>query len=505
MKMKLLYAAVGAAVGTSGAAVTGVAVANSARNAAARTITHIVESVLARDEIEPFKDIFTQGSIQVSLDSIKDNGKDIWDDGHINGKVYFSKDALFAKDVDIKLGNAKIAGDMYLSNDFVYVQEDEILQDGYGAKWSTLADELADSIFQPDSRSKYALDDDVYDTIVKVLDSMEESKGLKKDVKKLGKKLGKQMWKIVAKNADVSKENTEMRLNREKTDVRLISIAIDADAMEEIVLATYDYLCETQLIVDFIEKYENQIALALYGTEYSTATKKSLVEKYEEWLEDLEEDVEDVCDDIQESFKTIAVEIVTPKLSKTLLKLDVKEGNSSVISLDCGKEGLEETDKITLKIGGGDIKIVYNIKENDKKKCDVVLSAEIDDDTYEMSLLINKEKEEYTATFSETYYGNSWYYGDYVSTDGWEIKGDYIQKNSATTLTIDTIKNTYKQDYLLSNKNDYQQTYYFTLSCEVIFDTNDKMPSAPKNYKSIADIQEKDIDGWRKKIEDLYP
>ena len=505
MKIKLLCAAVGAAVVTSGVAVTGVAVANSAPNAAARSIAHIAESLLARDEIEPLKDILTQGSVQVSLDSVKENGEELLENSHIRGKMYFAKDALFAENVDIKIDDTKIVGEAYISKDLAYIKEEYILQGAYGAEWSTLADDLADSIFEPDSGSEYALDDDIYDNIIQVLDSMEKSKDLKKDVKTLVKKLGKQVWKIVAEHADISKENTQIRLNREKTNVRLISIVIDADAMEEIVLATYDYLCETQLIVDFIEKYDDPIALALYGPEYSTATKKSLVEEYEYWLEDLEEDVEDACDEIKKEFETITVELATPKLSKDLLKLDVKVGNSREIMLDCGKKGLEKTDKITLEISGGEIEIVYEIKENNNKKYNAELSVDVDGDTYEMSLLINREKEEYKATYKETSHWYSSYGGNSVYTDVWEIKGDYIQQNSTTKLTVKTMNNTYGRDYEISNTNDYQRTYQYKLTCEIVFDTNDKIPSAPKNYKSIADIQEKDIDGWRKKIEDLYP
>jgi hypothetical protein len=291
----------------------------------------------------------------------------------------------------------------------------------------------------------------------------------------------------------VEAKNTSVRLNGDKTNVRQIIITIDEDAMQDIIVDVYDYFCESDDIVDFINEHEDSLIFML-GDGYDEDEYDSLEEAYEELLEDMEDDIDDMCDSIDEDFEDITVKIATPKFSAKLLKLEIESDDEELFVLDCGKEGIKKTDAIKVSIAEA-VTISYEITESNSKTFEAEFSIENAINELEILIDINKDKGNYTIKYADVDKD-----GEY--SDKYTIKGDYSKEGDSFKLSIDKITNNYRYIYWWDGY-EYEYDSVYEVSCDIIIDTNDKMPTPLNTYKSISDIKESKVESWIEKLEDF--
>lgn len=461
-------------------------------NIAATAVSNAFGDFFERKEFKPIGETLTNGSINFTLDGIQKDGEELFEGNSVAGKLYFSKDAVMLDEAEIKILDTELSGSAYISEDMFYVEEENILDGAYGVNLKSFADDFADSIFAADSGSKYAIPEEDYEKIEAILESVDEAQERKtemqKDVKKLSKTLVKDIWAIIVDNSEISSEKTDVRIQGTKTEVRQITIKIDDDAMENIVSDVYQYFCDSEDIVNFLDKYED-ILNPVYQM-IADDEDKYISEAYEEMLEDMEESVDDVCDMIGNGgFEDITVKIATPKIFPKLLKMDVSVGKTSVFVLDCGEDGIKNTDTIEVEMAG--IKLVYNINEDTDDKFDssIVLDSKYDDDVITLSLVIDKKRDKYTASaevLNERYDEE----GTYTYKTKYSIKGDFEEDGKTITMSVDEI---------VSESGDVSETLdkeTITVDCEIIIKKKDKMPAPNKDFDTIADITEEDIENW---------
>lgn len=470
--MKKLLAIILAALVFAGAG-TGVAFAiigNRPQNVAMTAIINAVEEIAERDEVAPIYNMFKQGSLTMSVDKITMNDEDVLDGANFSGKMYFSKDAFMMEDIKVNYGDIKVNADYYVSEDFVYVSEEEIFDAAYGVKFSDLAEELKKSIFAYGSGSEYAIpDEEIYNQVIDVLEALEELeiKEMKKDAQKLVKDLTKEVWKIACDNFEFESEKDEVRINGEKQKVRVISIVIDGKSAANFVSDLYDFISKDDSIVKFLEKYEDQIPAQLMGDE-----DKSIVEMYEEAIEALEDTIDDTCDGIEAALPAdIIINVMTPRNSKTLAKLEVNVEKTTLFAIDLGKDGMKKTDKITVSAAGEKL-FTYEIKENNNKEFVAEIEA-VGGATLKIDL--DKKSDEFTLTAKM---------GETTA----KITGELVSKFGKTTITVDKIT---AGDTVIK------------CDVELIIDEKDKIPAAPKKYDKISDIKDEDIEAWMEKIAEL--
>ena len=449
---------------------------NLPQNAAATAIFGAIEDFGERDEIQPLLKMLTKGSFEFSLNELKEGDEDILEDGKFSGKMYFSKDAFMLENLEFNAGDFAIAGDIYISEDLLYISEDELLKNAYGIELKKIVEDFEDSIFAYGSDSEYAIpDEETHNDIVSALSAAQDTK-MQKEAQKIAEKLYKKMWKIACDNFEFESENEEIKVGGSKEKVRVITIIIEGDALAEAISEFYDYLCEDKSIPKFLDKYED----ALDFTFTSTADDKTIAELYEEYLDQLGDNMSDICDSIERNFSDdIVIKVATPKSSKKLVKLEVEANGENVFTLDLGMKGIRKTDKITLEIDGE--KLTYQVKTDNSKEFECVLK----NDTTTVKLNVDKKKDKFTFSVDSP---NS------SSLKSLEIKGDWETKSGKTTITVDKIESvTYGYDKYY-NRIEITNT----IDCDIVFviDQSDKIPSAPKDYKRISDITEEDIEDW---------
>ena len=262
MKTKLVAIILSAVLLLGGAAV-GLTVYNNTPEFVARNaILGMFQDLIKRDEINPLYNMITQGSLEASVSEFTEDGEDLLEDTSIAGKLYFSKEAFMLENADVKLfgGDFHASGDIYLSDELIYIKEDHILGGAYGITPKELSADLRSSIFAPDSGSEYAIpDEEVFDAITETSDSADLD-AMKKDAEKLLKKYIKQAWKIICDDAEFDSETTDVRLNGEKKTVRVVTIDVDTDAMASMLRDAYDFLKNDGDVVKFIETYQSSFS-----------------------------------------------------------------------------------------------------------------------------------------------------------------------------------------------------------------------------------------------------
>ncbi len=481
MKAKLLWIVI-VAILVIGGSVATVAILNSPANVAANALSDLADDLLEREDIKPFYQTFTNGSVQVSVDKIKRNGEAYAEGTHVFGKAYFSEEALLLSDLDISLGEWKLAGDAYISENEFCIREDKILGGAYGMDFATLANDFANSIFAAGSGSEYALDQETYDSMMEMLNDLSQSKEMINDATELLEIVSKDMWEILTDNAQLTSKNRELRINGKKTKVRLITITLDSIAMENMIMDAYDYFCESEDVIAFIEKYEGYLHAMLrekYPYNFDIQSDNSLVEIYKKQMETLGGRLENISERL-DSFDTLSVCVATRRMSTTLLKLWIEVGEETILSLDCGEKGIKKTDAIRFETKS--IKVSYIIKAEEKLTATLsVYGAEIG--WHYLSISVNQEKGQYKLTLENQYKDES---------NKRIINGTIKTNGDTTAFTINTI-----------TQPGIELVH--SVQCEVIFDTEDKMPSHKIEYKTVADITEKELDAWIEKMKELIP
>ncbi len=443
-------------------------VSNLPKNVFAKSVVGFFEDAVEREEIEPIYNMLKKGSLEASLSKVKYEGIDFMEDRSFSGKVYFSDKGLAVKDVQVDMDGLQIEGEAYLTSDLVYVQEKHILDGSYGIKKKNFEKDLGDSIFAYDSESAYAIsDEDTYNALIDTVNCIDED--MAKDFEKVSKKYIKKFWKIVSKHADFDKRGSVEKLAGKRTSVRSITMSIDGRAMANIAEDMYDFMESDKALVKFLREYQDAFSLMYCHVDEDSDAPTNIVEEYEMWLEEFEDQVEmfsDAADELDDEGEVV-IELATPKLSSKLLKLtasvEYDDYSMEMLTLDCGKEGIKDTDYISLKAGSD--KIVYEIDKNTRREYEAALKV---DGEKVLEVSVDRAKDEYEFEIGGT-----------------KLKGEIFTKSKVTTITVDKII-----------EKNYSGSSTTNLDLKLIIDQKDKMPSAPKNFNTLADIKEEDFDVW---------
>ncbi len=485
MKIKTLIISIATAVLAVGGISVGVAIYNSPENVTRNAILGVFGDFTKRDEIHPLIDLTQKGSLELSVSEIKKDGVNSDDVFEVEGKIYFSKDALMLDSLSLEIGEVKIGGNAYLSSNKMYIEETELFDQRIGTVKGEIADDLTDSIFAYGSGSKYAIKDkDTYDKLIKMLEFIDEAnrEQMNKDAGKVASKYISKIWKIFCEHAEFESETGNIRFEDGRKSVRVITIIIDEKSMSKIVRDVCEFLADDEDMIEFLEKYEND--LGYLAEIYFDSNAVSLPDAYENTVEELEDNIDDICGSI-ERFKTdIKLEIVTPKLSSKLLRFTINVDKYDVFMIDFGSNGLAKTDRVTIMLDEEDA-FVYEIVKNDAKK-KIKVNVEIDGDEA-LELEIDRKNEKYSLSI----------------TNELEIEGDIVTKSGKTTITFEEIT-VYNYEYSpIYDTYVYAATVYET-DLTVIIDEKDKMPKPAKDFDRISDIDESDIEDWIGAFEKIY-
>ena len=489
MKKIIIAAIVGFAC-VGGGVTTGVVV-NSPEYVMSHAISSAVEEVLEREELTYILDVLNQGSFEVSFN--KENNMSF------DGKVYFGLDdsKLYIENANLNIKNGELnfaaTANMYMSKDMIYIENEDYLDGAYGLKFKNLSEQIRNSIFF--KNSEYEVPDEYKDMIEDFLDYYENDyPELQKDLKKLYKDYAKQLGKLVKKHGEFESDNEKVCLVDSDSKKRIITLELDEDSIAAIVKDFIEYIIDDKDFKKFVEthmeKFKDMTSLL--------TVEKENIDIYDEIIDSLKDLLSEV-DEIKEENFEITLEVVTPTASAKLLKFDVEVDYgdySSSIGIDFGTKGVKESKNIDLY--RDDKKVYsYEIEENNRKKfeANLVVYTGYDDETIEFTYELDKKKEEFNikAVVDEM--------------EKMVIKGDALIDGKAITFKPSqfVIKDEdYDYDYDLGKwVTTYEEIDYLeNISFEFTISSKDKMPKPNKDFNSILEISEDDLNTIIKKFED---
>lgn len=488
MLKKLIVLVVGVVV-VLGACITSILIVNKPTNVVAKSLQNLTDDLSKREEFELFEDFLTSGSVSASVSNIVYNDEDVLLGAKFSGKMYYSQSALMFKNLNIDLVDEKIIGDIYISEDEIYVKEDNYLKGKYGINLNTIKNDLANSIFAPTSSSDYALDEYSYNEIIKFIDQFNnfktERKDFNQDAEELTKELTEELWAIACEEFKFESKNEQITVNCEDIKARVITITIDGESMADFVEEAYKYLKETDSIVNFLTKYETTLS-ALDSYSYDD---KTIVERYQETLDEFGEDLEDELEEIEENLDTLTIKISTSKLRANILKFEfIAEEEGNLFTIEFGKKGLKKTDEICVTFGDISLKYTFNKSRKGTINAELEIIQKYKTNTQKYVFSLNADKNEGTYVLQASNYSIKNSTGFTMRTETYTVEGVFEKGKDVLKLSIDSIECTYDETY------NHDVIEKITLDCLIVIRANDQMPEIESNYKSVDDITEEDLD-----------
>lgn len=484
---------IGCAAAVALALIIGVAIYNSPSAVADRVLGRAVEDFAEREEIDYMLSLLTGGSVDVTYKGDVDGVK-----VDANAKLFLNADEneymlqllqLEAKAEGQKLG---LTGSIYLSDDTVYVANDEILKGAYGVERGSMEEGLKNSILHPESESPYALDEKTYEALLqlcKVADS-DLPEDLEKDLLKVMTRYTDKFYSWVKKYARFETSKQEIDLADGGKKVRVVYVIITPETVRSIVKELRDYIKEDSKLRDLVIEYYTELADIL---QYSAnlGEEFDIRDAYDNMIDEVDTTLSNMIDGLEdedeESF--IALCMATPKSSSKLLKMwfisgddvdDIEDEDeiSEGISIDFGSKGIKKTKQITIKQAYG-YKIKYTVNDEERGITEYKLSA--DNTVYALRLDTKEDTFKLRKSVS--------YYDDTTSTIS--IEGSYTTKSDNATFEFKKVK----VDGEVDESADFDLT--------VTFEEKDRIPSPEKDVTSVFEIDDEKIEEIMKKAREL--
>ena len=474
--MKTLIIILAAVIVVAGSGVVGVAIHSNQPEVVVRNaILGAVEDLLKRDEIAPLVSMLEKGSLEIGL---KLDSKELaFVDSGIGdltagGKIYFSDDSLMLDDLFVSADKITFEGEAYLSEDLIYVANDDVLEGGYGV----IRGKMEKAFNNSELIESLNIPDEMIDTIAKVLEQYDKGvdKDLQKDMTKYMEKYLRVAIEALEENAEYEAETDKVRLAGERFEARVVTVKISAETVVAVFEELYDELYDDsrlrKTLIGYTEDYE----------EYFEDQGIDVEEMYDEALEEMGDAIDEMDPDEDAGF---ILRVVTPKMSSKLLGISAEaweeDDKTELFSLEFGSDGPAKSQLISLEIEGYTT-IEYEITSDSSKEYEAVLRLSQGKDGPEVDLFklsIDKKKDEFRLT---------------APSMELTLSGDWETKGGKTSVTVDKIRL-------------YEETIKgFELS--VIIREKDNMPSHLSKGKvtNVLLLTEKDaeeiVERFNKKI-----
>lgn len=497
MKIKWIAIILAVAVALGAGLVAGIIIYNNMpENVLLNSVSGAINGFSERDEVEPLYNMLTGGSLEIETEELPHESEIPITDHVFSGKLYFSDDSKYMiRDLEYKnrIRGGEFSGDVYISNDFLYMKEEDYLNAAYGVKRNGLAKELKNSIFAYGSGSKYAIKDkEEYDRLIELYE-MDNNGSMLRELEKITSKYMQKLWLIFCDNATISAEEKELTIDGKTDTYRVIFVRLKEEDADGILEDFYEFVKDDDSIPEFLDKYEEEFCRPI-----EKAYKiESLKQEWEDYVSELARSVDSIRAGKKEpsALEMINVELVTPKMKSTLLQFSISligEGynGKKVLNIDCGSRGAKKADTISISSELLGIELEYKTIEDTKDRFAAQMS---------LSPLPNEDGEAADADgevtpirlFKVDFYKKAKMFILIFGPDEdfFRIEGKYQKKFRTTTLNISSIARQVK-----SESSGEPEITKIDVEIKAVLKESDRMPSAPRKYKKLSKITEEDMD-----------
>lgn len=450
------------------------------------------------------------GSVKVTYED-EDAGENIF-------KLYTDvQNNRYYLDVDMKdteLLNDPLTAGVYLDQNKLVVNSQELLGGAYGVDFKNAVDEMKNSVFAPDSNSDYEMDPFVYYQIVAYLEIMNSDAFDSEKVQKLREKARDCFMTSIKNNATFTKEDETVEVLGEDIDAVLVTVSMDDEIIINAVKETWDMLKNDPTFKDLLESsiylkpIGNQgiVDEDIYGI-YDQEEPDDEVNETDRMIEE----IEDAINDLEETLNgcSLTLKLYFNNRQSTLMRVDIK------VSVEV--DDTREKAYVYIELGNTlssfeGLKITANATEDGKYVNDpVVIEVKVTDTDSRYKLTITTENFDdldCTLKYSKSSGAFDLYisYKDSYKSYEYTASGIYTEKSGTHTFTLEEYqKTTVFNNSIFGIENTEERTYWSDRNGKLIIEIceKDRMPSAPK-YTDFLTIKESDLKDILETVEDMF-
>lgn len=320
--------------------------------------------------------------------------------------------------------------------------------DALGLNLQTAADKFDNSIFHPQSGSRYALPltDEQVEQLKEYVRSLTD-KNLQKDTEKTVKKYGNLIFDLLWKYGKTDAES--------KSGIRTVTIKLDEESCADFMEALWEKAYDDD---DLVELLDTLLPPETYGAELLDGS--TAYSSWKEAMQDFDAELDDLLDEIRESDISIRLSVSASTIMHHVEEIKLTFG-SAVYMLSFAD------DTLSFSVKSGSRKIEYALEQLDEGW--EFYCKEDGEKVFGAKLLVD-EKED---TFRFRVYQNS--YGE--ATDLFYAKGSYTKKSKSLSFTVESVT------------VDEQQ---MDLKISVLLEKGADLPDVPE-YDDLLAISEEDF------------
>ena len=478
------------------AAIVAAIILSSPKMVMAMSLKGAAKDLANRSEIAPIIGLLDNGSVEVD-GNVKFEETEI----DAGGKFYLGKEAAFIDNLNVlyKQDGEKLAdlsASVYLSRDYWYIENEEILGGAYGMTSGSAVSAFENSLLNDEEY----LDEEMRDLlrmVLEVYDDQAMQDDMQKDLTNIMDKYTKKTESLLDKYAEFDSDTDKVKVGGERINARIVTVTIDGEAMVQIAEEMIDMFKEDDELRDFVVEWFDYFS-GLAGYYLGTDMKDvDIDEMWDEMIEMLDEvDVEEMMN-IDEDM-SVVLELVTPKMSNKLLKLTVTakmdKEKQELICIDLGEGGVKKTDCVTVSSMGKEV-CKYEIKEDSKSAYKASLTYKTEQYDYE-----SYENKTVTATLfsidvdrTKDTYKLKVPMGTSKDAESITVKGDISSSKNGASISVTGI----------SGIEELPED--FKINVTITLKSGDKISGqlGKDNYDQIDDITLEVIDEWIVRLEDM--
>ena len=361
-------------------------------------------------------------------------------------KFYFSNTGILMENVymDIKspLDNidVSISGDVYFSPDYIYVKNDNILGGTIGLIPGEMGNAFESSSWKDEIPAEYV---ELIKQVLEMYDGgmADMMADVSDDIKPIVDRYVEVVSDSLEKNAKFVEETKTVTVGGENVESRVVTLVIDKDAVVGFIKDLYNAVKGDADLRALVVEYGD-----LMG-DYLDMSGAQIGMEYDNLLAMLGESMDSLEAEIPEF--AVMVSVTTPTDASTLRRLEVsyRDGDASseaesLFALDLGKNGIKNTNRVSLEVMGLTV-ATYEIVKNDESGFKASLVAIIEGSSVTLFTIdINKNAGTYNLSVPELNFAM----GGTFKTEGDKttvvfnsitVEGETINQGFSLTFVID--------------------------------------------------------------------
>lgn len=434
-------------------------------------IKNTSQAAVSSEPVQLLKSVFTQGSVEVALDleNLLDQMFGIEVEGQVSAKYISNlKDSRAAFLLALNDGSSTLADATLHANKDAIVLESDILfgKTAYGIGLNDLSDNLESSIFNPYNDSYYALDDELYDSLVEMDPdiTIERYSEYQKVLEEATDEALAVLLKSIDKNVGIERDSDTIQFVDTTSKVTVLSVSADDKEISIVLREMLEWMKDSEKVRLLMNKTADLM-------DDIGEDPEDFIDDFYDELSLMLEDFDDVADNLEDAEAEVHLKLYITKRGKELVKVEFEVDaydERNQVEMVAGPS-LRDVELISLSYRlSGDVyyparyTLSYTVQENSKDFYSAKLQFRDNEDRSSASVTWDKKDGEFRIKADDSY----------------TVKGTMLYEKNRLTIQIRNISDEWDS---------------IKPGLTIILNKQDSTPAVP-SYTDILEMEESDFE-----------